>query len=152
MNDRDPEKLERLIAGAVSGLPLRQAPAALERRVLEEVARRAALPWWRRGFAQWPIAARAGFVIVCVLLAGLSLTDSVTQQLDTQTLTWIRPLVGLMTTMGGTAAVVASLVPPLWIYVCLGVGALLYVLLFGLGAFAYRTLYLQHSNTTMIRS
>jgi hypothetical protein len=152
MNDRDHEKLERLIEGAVSGLPLRQAPAALERRVLEEVARRAALPWWRRGFAQWPMAARAGFLIVCVLLAGLSLTSSVTQQVDIQSLIWIRSLVGLITTMGGTATLVASLVPPLWIYVCLGVGALLYLLLFGLGACAYRTLYLQHSNNTMIRS
>jgi hypothetical protein len=47
--------------------------------------------------------------------------------------------------------VVARLVPPLWIYLALSVGALLYLLLFGLGAFAYRTLYL-HSNTAMIRS
>jgi hypothetical protein len=152
MNDRDDEKLERLIEDACSGLPLRQAPAALERRVLEEVARRAALPWWRRGFAHWPIAARVGFVLVCVVLAGLSLTGSVTHQFDTQTSIWIRPLVGLITTMGGTATLIASLVPPQWIYVCLGVGALLYLLLFGLGAFAYRTLYLQHSNDTMIRT
>lgn len=152
MNDRDDEKLERLIAGALSGLPLQRAPAELERRVFEELARRAALPWWRRGFGEWPMAARAGFVIVCALLvAGLSLTSGLAQQAGVQTLTWVRPLVGLAATIGSTVTLVASLVPPLWIYLVLSVGALLYLLLFGLGAFAYRTLYL-HSNTAMIRS
>jgi hypothetical protein len=146
MNDRD-EKLERLIEGALSGLPLRRAPDALERRVLDEIARRAAAPWWRRGFAQWPMAARAGFVIVCVMLAGLSLSSGLTQQFGTQTLTWAQPLIGLMASIGAVAAVAASLLPPLLIYLVLGVGALLYALLFGLGAFAYRTLYLQQSNT-----
>jgi hypothetical protein len=152
MNDRNDEKLERLIAAALTGLPPRRAPAELERRVFEELERRAALPWWRRGFAQWPITARTGFVIVCVsLLAGLSLTSGFAQQVGAQNLTWARPLIGLMATMGSTVTLVASLVPALWIYLALGVGALLYLLLFGLGAFAYRTLYL-HSNTAMIRS
>ena len=144
MNDRDHEKLERLINGAVSGLPLKRAPAAFEQRVLNELARRAALPWWRQGFAHWPSAARVGFVVVCLLLAGLSLTGNVTLQVDLQTLTWLRPLTSLVGTMGGTASMVAGLVPPLWIYLCLGVGSMLYLLLFGLGAFAYRALYLQH--------
>lgn len=151
MNDRD-EKLERLIAGALSGLPPRRAPAELERAVFEELARRAALPWWRRGFAQWPIAARTGFVVVCMLLvAGLSLTSGFAQQAGMQTLSWAQPLVGLVVTIGSTATLVASLVPPLWIYLILSFGALLYLSLFGLGALAYRTLYL-HSNTAMIRS
>jgi hypothetical protein len=151
MNDGNDEKLERLIAGALSGLPLKRAPAELERRVFDELARRAALPWWRRGFAQWPVAARIGFIVLCVLLvAALSLTSGFAQQAGAQTFTWARPLVGLMATIGGTATLVASLVPPLWIYLALSFGAFLYVLLFGLGAFAYRTLYLP-SNTAMIR-
>ena len=148
MNDRN-EKLERLIEGALSGLPLRRAPEMLQRQVLDEIARRAAAPWWRRGFAQWPIAARAGFVVVCLMLAGLSLSSGVTHQFGTQTLTWAQPLIGLMASMGAVAALAASLVPLPLIYLALGVGALLYVLLFGLGAFAYRTLYLQHSNTAI---
>lgn len=152
MNDRDDEKLERLIEGALSGLPLRRAPDLLQRRVLDEIARRAAAPWWRRGFAQWPIAARAGFVIVCVMLAGVSLTSGLMQQFGTQTLTWAQPLIGLMASIGAVTALAVSLVPPLLIYLALGVGALLYALLFGLGAFAYRTLYLQHVNTAMIKS
>ena len=146
MNDRDDEKLEGLIEGVCSGLPLRRAPDALQRRVLDEIARRAASPWWRRGFAQWPLVARTGFVIVCVALAGLSLTSGLTQQFGTQT------FIGLMVSIGGTATLAASLVPPPLLYFALGVGALLYALLFGLGAIAYRTLYLQHSNTALIRS
>lgn len=148
MNDRD-EKLERLIEGALSGLPLRRAPEVLQRRVLDEIARRATAPWWRRGFAQWPTAARAGFVVLCLVLAGLSLSSGVTHQFGAQTLTWAQPLIGLMASMGAVAALAASLVPLPLVYFALGVGALLYVLLFGLGAFAYRTLYLQHPNTAI---
>lgn len=149
LNDHD-EKLERLIEGALTGLPLRPAPDLLQRRVLDEIARRAAAPWWRRGFAQWPAAARTGFVIVCLALAGLSLTGGFTQQFGTQTLSFAQPFVGLMTSIGGVATLAVSLIPPPpVIYVVLSVGALLYALLFGLGAFAYRTLYLQHSNTAI---
>jgi hypothetical protein len=152
MNDRDDEKLERLIGAATAGLPLRRAPAGLEQRVSEEIARRAALPWWRRGFAQWPTAARTGFVIVGVLLAGLSLTNGFTPHVGAQALIWVRPFVDLMATFASMLALGARLVPALWIYLSLSVGALLYTCLFGLGAFAYRTLYLQNPNTAMIRS
>ena len=152
MSERSDEKLEHLVKSIVSGLPLRQAPDGLERRVLDELARRAALPWWRRAFAQWPMAARAGFVVVCIVLAGLSLSSGFTPRVDTAALTWMGPVIGLLSTIGGTASLVASLVPRMFIYLFLGVGALLYLVLFGLGAFAYRTLYLPHSNSTMIRS
>jgi len=39
------------------------------------------------------------------------------------------------------AALLVRLIPPLWIYAGLAVGAMLYVMLFGLGAAAYRMLY-----------
>ena len=152
MNDRDDEKLERLIEGVCSSLPQRRAPAELERHVFQELARRAALPWWRRGFAQWPVVARSGLLVVCVSLAALSLTSGLAQRFDLQTLQtlgWVRLLVGLVAVMGNAATLVASLIPPLWIYLTLSVGTVLYLLLFGLGAFAYRTLYLHHSNTAI---
>jgi len=149
MNDHNDERLERLIEGVCSGLPTRRAPAELERRVLDELARRAELPWWRQGFAQWPFVARGGLLVVCVALAALSLTSGLAQRLDLQTLGWVRLLVGLVAVMGNAATLVASLIPPLWIYLTLSVGTVLYLLLFGLGAFAYRTLYLHHSNTAI---
>jgi hypothetical protein len=42
--------------------------------------------------------------------------------------------------------VLARVVPPVWFYGALCLGAALYAVLFGLGAFAYRTLYLTPSN------
>jgi len=145
------EKLEQLIMGALAGLPLRRAPDALERRVLAELAQRAALPWWRRHFAQWPMAARTGFVALCVLLAGLSVTSGLTH-LASQGWAWARPVVGVMAAFGGVTSWALSLVPPLYFYIGLGLGGLLYLLLFGIGAFAYRTLYLPSSNTAMVSS
>jgi hypothetical protein len=152
MNEANDKKIEQLLKGALGGLPLRRAPDALQRRVLDELALRAALPWWRRNFAQWPLAARTAFVVVCVVLAGLSLTSGVTQQFGAQAWTWVQPAIGVMASIGGVASLAVRLVPPLFIYVVLIVGALLYTVLFGLGAFAYRTLYLQNSNTAMSRS
>src|SRR6185437_10884347 len=69
-----PEKtdpLEQLLDRTLHPLPLRRAPPTLQSRVLEELQRRAALPWWRRSFAHWPSAARAGFVLVCLALIGV---------------------------------------------------------------------------------
>jgi hypothetical protein len=98
------------------------------------------LPWWRLGFAQWPVAARGSLLVVCVSLVALSLTSGFAQRFDLQTLQtlgWVRPIVGLMAVMGNAATLVATLIPPLWIYLILSVGTMLYLLLFGLGAFAY---------------
>jgi hypothetical protein len=148
MNDANDEKIERLLKGALGGLPLRRAPDALQRRVLDALAARAALPWWRRNFAQWPMAARAAFVVLCVALAGLTLTSGLTQHLDSETWTWARPAMGAMAAFGGVANWAVSLVPPPLLYAALIVGASLYALLFGLGAFAYRTLYLPHRSGT----
>jgi hypothetical protein len=152
MNQAKDEKIERLLKGALGGLPLRRAPDALQQRVLDELAARAALPWWRRNFGQWPMAARSAFVVVCVALAGLSLTSGLTPHLGSDTWAWAKPAIGAMASIGGVATWAVSLVPPLLLYAVLIVGASLYTLLFGLGAFAYRTLYLQHSDTAMSRT
>jgi hypothetical protein len=47
--------------------------------------------------------------------------------------------------VGGLAALLLRVIPPLWLYGGLSLGILLYVVLFGLGAAAYRTLYLRSS-------
>jgi hypothetical protein len=152
MNDAHDEKIERLLKGALDGLPLRRAPAALEQRVLRELAQRAASPWWRRNFGEWPVTARTAFVVLCVALAGLSLTSGLTQHLSAQTWLWAKPVIGLMASIGSVATLAVGLVPPLFLYAALIVGASLYTLLFALGACAYRTLYLPHSNPATIRS
>ena len=70
-------RLEAAIDAALCELPLRPAPPSLELHVLEELSRRAALPWWRHSFAGWPGFARVGFVLMCVVLVGLAFLGGV---------------------------------------------------------------------------
>jgi len=79
--------------------------------------RLAARPWWRHSFGHWPTAARAGFVLVCIGLAGWMFLE-------------------------GTRMTASFTALPEWLYAGLAFGGFLYVLLFALGAAAYRTLYL----------
>jgi hypothetical protein len=51
-----PEQLEKLIHSNLRALPDRRAPRSLESRVHAAIETRAALPWWKQSFAQWPVA------------------------------------------------------------------------------------------------
>lgn len=114
---RSDEELEQLVERALRRLPLRTAPPTLECRVHRELHRLAAQPWWRHSFVHWPAAARAGFVLVCITLAG-----------------------GMF--LEGTRVTASFTALPEWLYAGLALGGVLYVLLFALGAAAYRALYL----------
>jgi hypothetical protein len=143
------DKLERLLQRELRALPLLRAPRTLESRVLGELARRAALPWWQRSFANWPMGARVSFVLICVALSGATFLGGVSAVVGVRSLTeigalllsWIQPALVVMASAGGLAALLLHLIPPLWLYGGLAVGAMLYVTLFGLGAAAYRMLY-----------
>ena len=141
-------RLEASIDAALCELPLRSAPPSLELHVLEELARRAALPWWRRSFAGWPGFARVGFVLMCVVLVGLALLGGVwamqnlgSPALGGLSMPWARHLVALVGVAGELASL-ARIVPPNWVYEGLAASVVLYAALFGLGIAAYRTLYL----------
>jgi hypothetical protein len=146
-------KLEQVLQQALSGLPPRRAPSTLESRVATELARRASLPWWRASFASWPVAARVMFVLVCAvlvvatLLGGISayLGDRSFDEVSALLLSWAHPFLTVVSSAGGLMALLVHVIPPMWLYGILGVGAFLYVTLFGLGAAAYRTLYLSPS-------
>lgn len=150
-NHTEPEdKAERLLSEGLRGLPLRRAPSTLEARVFGELARRGALPWWQRSFASWPLAARAVFVSVCValvvfsLLGGLAaLGDHSLNEFGARLLALIHPALVVAASAGGLAALLIRVIPPLWLYGGMAVAAMLYVILFGLGATAYRALYLR---------
>jgi hypothetical protein len=71
MNPDDQDKLEASIHRVLRRLPDRKAPFSLEARVMAELGRRAALPWWRKSFAHWPAAVRAVFFLVAGLAAAL---------------------------------------------------------------------------------
>lgn len=149
-SDREKE-LERFVAGTVRALPPRRAPRTLEFRVLAEIERRAALPWWRKSFGHWPAPARAGFLVVStalaavIVLVGLRLTTGVDQSifgtLLAQPLAWLESGKTVANAIGGFGDIVLRNIPPLWLYGSLAVIATLYLMLFGLGAAAYKALF-----------
>lgn len=150
-NRESEQKLEQVLNQALRSVPLRKAPLSLESRVLNELARRVAMPWWRASFATWPVVARVGFVVTCAALIAVTILGGVSAYLGDRPLSeasavvlaWVSPILTLISSVGGLVAVLFRVIPPLWLYGGLGIGIFLYVTLFGLGAAAYRTLYLQ---------
>ncbi len=142
--------LERLLERTLRGLPLREAPPSLEAQVFAELRRRAALPWWRRSFAHWPQFARAGFLATCLALVGLAFLEgawavarlTALNASGVPPMSWARQALGALAGAGKLAALIVGAVPPGWLYAGIAVSAALYAALFGLGAVAYRTLFL----------
>jgi hypothetical protein len=145
-------KIERFLDEWVRGLPLRRAPATLELRVCRELQRRAARPWWFRGFSQWPAGARISFVAVCGAIIGLTVGDGawtllVRTLIDAAAapLSWTHTTLAVIGSACEVAALLMRVIPATWIYGGLTAGVVLYATLFGLSATAYRALYLQPS-------
>jgi hypothetical protein len=150
---------ERILDQVLRELPLRHAPATLESRVLRELERRAALPWWYRGFTSWPLAARAAFVALCSAIIGITFLDGswatagarVLNGAGALAMSWIHPAVAATAWAGEFSAFLVRVIPPAWLYGVFAAGAMLYAVLFGLGAAAYRTLYLRPSMAGVVR-
>lgn len=147
---RDAERLEKRVHAALRKLPLLQAPTTLESRVLREIARREALPWWRQGFGRWPLPARLLFVPLsagCMKLAflGIAALGSVLNAAQQTTVVssvqnrW-QALTGVVQSLQSLGALFVRDVPQVWIYGATGLAMLLYVALFGIGAVAFRSL------------
>ena len=135
---------------ALRQLPPLPAPATLESRVLRELARREALPWWRQGFARWPLPARLLFVPLsagCMKLAflGIAALGSMlnaaqqTAVVSSVQSRW-QALSEIAQSLQSLGTLVVRDVPQLWIYGAAGLALLLYVALFGIGAVAFRSL------------
>ena len=153
------DRLETLVGRALHEAPLRRAPPSLESRVLRELGRRAALPWWRHSFARWPRLARAGFAVICgsIVAAVLAATwagasggtwagAGAWAAGSPLRLPWARSALTLVDVARELNAALVRVVPLEWLYVALAAGVILYAALFGLGAAAYRTLYLNPSS------
>jgi hypothetical protein len=153
MTNRKDEKLEQVITEALRGIPARRAPANLESRVLGELQRRAMLVWWRRSFMHWPAAARTAFVVLNIalvaatflngfsnLVGGRSFTDFIAMMMS-----WMRPFLTVLSSVGGLTPAFLNAIPSTWLYVGVMLSVALYAVFFGLGAAAYRTLYLRPS-------
>lgn len=144
------EHLERLIHRTLRELPPRRAPRSLETRVLAEIQRRAALPWWRKSFVHWPVAARIAFTVLSIAVAGACAAAFfwITGGLDLQPVrdafrlhfTWLDSARTVFSAIGNFFEIILRNIPALWLYGIVGFVAATYFALFGLGAAAYRAL------------
>ena len=87
-------------------------------------------------------------LIAVTVLGGVSayLGDRSFVEASALLLSWANPFLTVVSSAGGLVALLLHVIPALWLYGALGVGIFLYVTLFGLGAAAYRTLYLRPSS------
>jgi hypothetical protein len=149
MSDRD-ERLERLVGDLLRELPLRQAPAALEARVLQEIGRRVALPWWRKSFLYWPQVARIALVLALLgvvklavdavmWLAGNVRGSQVATAIE-QPVDWVHSIANVFHSLAVAGNAVISTIPSQWLYLGLLLGGAMYFVLFGAGAVLYRAL------------
>lgn len=146
----DPHSLERLVDDVLRRQPLRRAPASLEARVLARIGQQQALPWWRASFSHWPVAARLALLIALIVVAKFTL-DVVVWMFSAptpvnytveSTVSWARSTASTFETLLGLCRSLFEVIPPHWITLALAFAAGMYVMLFALGATAYRTLYL----------
>jgi hypothetical protein len=144
------EKLEQFVHHTLRALPPRRAPRSLEQRVLAELARRAALPWWRQSFGHWPQPAQAAFLLaslsgaVAVFLGtGWAMAGFDTAQFQgalAQPVAWWAGGQSVFNAISGFFEIMLRNIPPLWLYGSLAFVATMYAALFGLGAAAYKAL------------
>jgi hypothetical protein len=153
MNPQDErhDALERLVTRTLRDQPAMRAPATLEARVAHDIARRAARPWWQRGFMRWPLVARAAFVLVS-LAAGVKTVDATAWLLGSLRgaplhMAGARPVMQIeaagkvVETLAAAGTWILDGIPSPWLYSTVLAGVALYAMFFGLGAAAYRTLY-----------
>lgn len=118
--------------------------------MLAELARRAALPWWRKSFAHWPPAARALFVVAALFVAKLAVSGAIWlfsglevaqyRTIFATEIGWLESARTLGHAVSSFLDILARNIPPLWIYGGLALCVAAYAAIFGLGAAAYRAL------------
>jgi hypothetical protein len=150
-NFMTPDELEKYIHRTLRSLPDRRAPDTLEARVLAALEARAAIPWWHKSWSYWPQSVRALFIVFCGAVATLVVAggSGVPTDLDGAQLNhvfapvvgFIRPLIGLGRGLVDIIAVVGRNIPAWWLYGAAAFVASLYIMLVGVGAAAYRTLW-----------
>jgi len=142
-------RLERLIHGVLSSQPELRAPASLEARVLERIQEQS-LPAWRTDFSRWPMVARGALFAALLVITKLTLdlvmwlfsSPTPVAQTVESSVTWAKSTASTFTSLLLLCQSLFNVIPPLWITLGLAFAAGMYVMLFVLGATAYRTLYL----------
>ncbi len=140
-------ELERQLTRTLQEQPVRRAPVTLERRVLAQIESGAAASRWRQGFAHWPMAARLAFLAASVGGAKIALSMAMwlSTPLDSPAVSFDLPSqIAWLQTLLVAIASVARTVPSLWVHAGLAILAIMYAVLFGVGASAYRTVRAAH--------
>ncbi len=156
MNSNESEKLEAAIHRVLRSLPDRKAPTGLEGRVLAELSRRAALPWWKKSFAYWPSTVRACFFAGSAIAAGLVVTALIyagqsrgAHELAggvSNSIAWLFFARDLVATVSDKVRMLIAAIPPLWLYGVIGTIAVCYATLAAIGAATYRALSFARQN------
>ncbi|MDX2185634.1 MAG: hypothetical protein SFV32_01780 [Opitutaceae bacterium] len=142
---KDP--LESFVHDTLRSVSVRRAPLSLEQRVMAQLSRRAALPWYRQNFRHWPIPARvlflftsAGLVaaalLMCFALARNGFGGGVSD--------WLAQVKHQAVTLRDFGSTVMGLLPASatwWIAGAFVAFASMSVATVGLGAAAYRLLW-----------
>jgi hypothetical protein len=138
----DPQRLEQSIDRLLRAQPTRRAPADFAQRVLAEIARREALPWWQKGFYAWPTFARVAFCALCLAIVAVALEIPawLTDTVNVQTLPQPRAFT-MWHTLTQVGAAFVDTLPMEWIYAAGGILALAYATVFGTSIATYRVLF-----------
>ena len=146
-----PDPLEKLIHDTLQELPQRKAPRSLEMRVMAELARRQALPWWQKSWAHWPAAVRWSFLVISAAFAAAMIfgfvslfrsgsLDAVSATVS-KPLTWLSMIVGTARALSSAFSDMFGAIPGPWLYGGLAALGFVYATVFSLGATAYRLLW-----------
>ncbi|HTY51381.1 MAG TPA: hypothetical protein VMB48_16980 [Steroidobacteraceae bacterium] len=135
-------RLEQRISGLLASIPPRSAPAELVPRVWAELARRRALPWWRRSVLEWPRPAQLAFLAAGLALAAAAVALRLRAPLPApgQILPGVQALIGLCGVLAHSASVLLHAIPGAWVRGGLLLGFTVYAALFALLALAHRLL------------
>jgi len=145
MGQSQGDQLELLVGNIARSQPPRRAPASLEARIFAQIA---AQPWWRRNFMHWPLGARAAFLVASAGFVKLALTGFMSvlnfvQSSDVAGVDALHRTGEAVSTTVSLAERVLHVIPAEWLYAGAAFAFTLYAVLFGLGTFVYRTLYVQ---------
>jgi hypothetical protein len=148
MNTHESDKLEAAIHRALRSLPDRKAPASLEGRVLAELGRRAALPWWRKSFTYWPSAVRIAFFCGSAVAAAFAVTGLIYALRSrgahdlaggvSNSIAWIAFGRDMAAKVNANVRTLIAAIPPLWLYGIIATIAVSYAALAAIGAATYR--------------
>jgi hypothetical protein len=153
---QEPEKLGLFVDQLLRGQPALRAPDTLQQRVLGQLNSQslahAARPWWGRGFAHWPLAARVAFLLascgfVSLVLRGVMSVTALLQSDDvvgavSPAVAWLHVGNDILNAIVSLGEWVFRVIPAEWLYGAALLGVVSYAALFGLGTVAYRALYL----------